>query len=171
MLPYEVECVGLQFFRVSASWRRTKQIFNKVSGRGLEDGNIGAAVQILEAVVEVPLELIDRLPVMIRKGHSISKLIETVKALDQEVQAALAVIDVELQQQLCPRWQALGHGSRFPTIRCAMVGTVDGPRLHRPNVDGFRDHACELRLRGNAAKASEQVGDEGAKSEASFRRI
>ncbi|MCV4691290.1 hypothetical protein OFC38_34615, partial [Escherichia coli] len=58
---------------------------DKVPGRAFEGRNIGAAIDILEAIVEATLQLFDGSPMVVRKGSSVSKLVESVESFDQKV--------------------------------------------------------------------------------------
>ena len=88
--------------RLVDTWRVGKQRHGDGAGFGAEKRWILALPQNLETLIELALQTIECLRVGAVRGAGVEYLVQTVLALDEEVQAPLAEIDVEGEQEPDP---------------------------------------------------------------------
>src|SRR5262245_17713190 len=141
--------------------RRRKDVRHQVADRVAVERRILALAQGVEPAVELALEPIDHHRIEPGEALLADQLIEPVLPLDQEMQAPLAILDVESQQILDPAGNAVG-GLGLELERLAVGALVDDALGERPGVDDLGHHARHRRLRGNAAQLDDQLRAEGA---------
>ena len=121
------------------------------------EGGAVAAAQRVEAAIELALEAVDHGRVEAGKALLVKHVVDPVLPLDQEMQPALAIFDVEGEQIADPGRQMLRTlGGEFE--RLAVGALVDDALAQRPGIDDVGDHARERGLRRDAAQLDDQLG-------------
>ena len=115
-----------------------KKIGGELAGRRAEEPQVFALLENVEAAVEVALEPVDGAGIEPLEARMVEHLIKPVLALDQKIQAALAVVDVERQKELGPMRDRVGD-RRLGAERMAFGFGIDEARVSRPRIDDLRN--------------------------------
>src|SRR5262249_28596332 len=100
------------------------------------------AIQQVSALIEAALEPVDDGPIEVRRLPLRKYLIKPILPLDQEVQPALAIVDIEGEQEFHAGGETPLRFRRFEIGRWRS-GAVDPVRVSSPGVDDLRDRMSE----------------------------
>src|SRR5205085_5931340 len=121
-----------------------------------EELRILAQAQHAEPPIEVALEPVDRCRVEALVGITVEHLIEAVEAFDQEMQPALAVLDVEAEKETRPARDNLRLDRLVMQYRAVAIRIVDAG-LDCPGVDRLGHELRKGRARRRATQRDDQL--------------
>src|SRR5262249_57740823 len=118
-----------------------------------------ALVQDIEPNIELPLKPVDNGGIEPGKPLLVEQPIKSILTLDQEMQPALSIIDIESEEKFDPG-QQLRYLGALALQHLTLGSLVDDAAMDCPGIDNFLDGAGERRVRRSAPSLPEHAGDE-----------
>src|SRR5215475_9794434 len=118
-----------------------------------------ALVQDIEPKIELPLKPVDHGGIEPGKPLLVEQPIKPILTLDQEMQPALSIIDVESEEKFDPG-QQLRYRGALALQHLTLGPLVDDAAMDRPGMDNFLDGARERRVQGSTPDLREHAGNE-----------